>query len=79
VACLKFLSATSNPTVPTGLPELLRAEDVAKALSVSKGTVYQMAQGGEIPSIRIGTCLRFDPADVLEFVRACRRERRGTP
>jgi excisionase family DNA binding protein len=56
--------------------KLIRAEEVAEMLSVSKGRVYQMAQGGEIPSIRIGTCLRFDPGDVLEYIRAQKRERR---
>ena len=76
---MKSQSATSTPVVPTGLPELLRPRDVAKMLALSSVRVYQLAQTQEIPSIKIGKSIRFDPRDVAEFVRSCRRERRGTP
>jgi excisionase family DNA binding protein len=40
---------------------LWRVQDVARALSVSRSWVYKQAQEGDLPSLRIGGLLRFDP------------------
>lgn len=47
----------------------LTAEDLAKLLSVSKVTIFKQAAAGRIPSFRIGTCVRFDPRAVAEWLR----------
>jgi excisionase family DNA binding protein len=47
----------------------LTADDVAKLLSVSRITVFKQAKAGRIPSFRIGTCVRFDPKSVAEWMR----------
>jgi len=47
----------------------LTAEDVAKFLSVSKLTIYKHAAAGRIPSFRVGTCVRFDPRAVANWLR----------
>ena len=52
---------------------LLRAEEVAEMLGCSKWLVYDLAQRGELPSVRIGRSVRFDPEDVAAFV----NQRRG--
>jgi excisionase family DNA binding protein len=41
------------------LPELLRVEEVAAYLEVSKGLVYEMARRGELPTVRLGRLLRI--------------------
>jgi excisionase family DNA binding protein len=41
--------------------KLMSVEDVAALLSVSKYTVYRMAQSKKLPSIIIGGQRRFDP------------------
>ncbi len=43
---------------------LLRAEEVQKALSLGRSTVYQMMASGELPIVRIGRSVRV-PADAL--------------
>ncbi len=50
------------------LPPIMDAEDVAKALKVSAWTVYDMAQRGELPSLRIRNCLRFRTDRVMEWL-----------
>ena len=46
--------------------DLLRAEEVAIRLRVSRAQVYVMAQRGEIPCVKFGDrAIRF-PADKLE-------------
>jgi excisionase family DNA binding protein len=48
----------------------LTAEDLAKLLSVSKVTIFKHAAAGRIPSFRVGTCVRFDPRAVANWLRS---------
>lgn len=59
--------------LPSSLPELLKPDTVAKALSVSRVFIYKLASEGVLPCVRIGAALRFDPADVAAFI----SQRRG--
>jgi excisionase family DNA binding protein len=47
----------------------LTAEDLAKLLSVSRVTIFKQAAAGRIPSFRVGTCVRFDPRAVAQWLR----------
>lgn len=55
------------------VPRLLRAEEVARQLGLSRQHVYAMAASGELPSIKLRGAVRFDPADVEAFIREHRR------
>jgi excisionase family DNA binding protein len=48
----------------------LTAEELAKVLSVSKVTIFKHAAAGRIPSFRVGTCVRFDPRAVANWLRS---------
>jgi excisionase family DNA binding protein len=52
------------------------ADDVAFYLKVSRSMVYKLGQTGELPCLRVGACLRFDPSTVRAFARG---ELRGRP
>lgn len=43
--------------------------DVAEYLKVSRSWVYQRAEAGELPCLRIGGLLRFDPEGVRAYAR----------
>ncbi|PYX33192.1 MAG: hypothetical protein DMG77_00800 [Acidobacteria bacterium] len=47
----------------------LTAQDLAQMLSVSRITIFKQAKSGRIPSFRIGTCVRFDPKAVAQWLR----------
>ena len=47
----------------------LNAEELAELLNVSKITIFKQAKAGRIPSFRIGTCVRFDPKAVANWLR----------
>lgn len=47
----------------------LTADELAGLLSVSRITIFKQAKAGRIPSFRIGTCVRFDPKSVAEWLR----------
>jgi excisionase family DNA binding protein len=47
----------------------LTAKELAGFLCVSEITIYKHAAAGRIPSFRVGTCLRFDPRAVANWLR----------
>ncbi len=47
----------------------LTATQLAALLAVSKIIIYKLAQTNRIPSFRIGTCVRFDPKAVADWLR----------
>jgi excisionase family DNA binding protein len=57
---------TNAPTKADQEP-LWNAEDVAHFLKVSRSWVYQRAESGELPHLRVGGLIRFDPATVRAF------------
>jgi excisionase family DNA binding protein len=59
------------------LKRLLNAEEVAEALGVRPGWVYQEVRAGRIPHIRLGRYCRFN-ADSIEAW-AAERERGPVP
>ncbi|WP_017753529.1 helix-turn-helix transcriptional regulator [Calidifontibacillus oryziterrae] len=47
--------------------DLLKPEEVASLLKISKYTVYEMVKRGELQAIRIGRKMRFDPETIQKF------------
>ena len=47
---------------------LLKAEEVAKYLRISKSGAYRLMQTGEIPVVRIGKAVRVREEDIDSFV-----------
>jgi len=48
----------------------LTAKELARMLSVSTITIFKQAKAGRMPCLRIGTCVRFDPRAVANWLRA---------
>jgi excisionase family DNA binding protein len=49
---------------------LLPARDAAAALSISERSLWSLTKAGEIPAIRIGRAVRYDPADLRAWIEA---------
>jgi excisionase family DNA binding protein len=47
----------------------ITANELSKILAVSHVTIFKQAKAGRIPSFRIGTCVRFDPRAVANWLR----------
>ena len=69
-------SCNPNSTEPLSLADriekighALTANQLAEMLTVSKITVFKQAKIGRIPSFRVGTCVRFDPRSVAQWLR----------
>ena len=49
-------------------PPLIDAEAAAKRLGVTAETVRRMYRDDELPGVKVGRLLRFDPRDLEEWV-----------
>ena len=49
-------------------PKLLTARDAAKALAVCEKTLWALTDRGEIPVVRIGRSVRYDPQDLSRWI-----------
>jgi excisionase family DNA binding protein len=47
----------------------LTAKELSKLLSVSQVTIFKLAAAGRLPHFRIGTCIRFDPRRIANWLR----------
>jgi len=52
-----------------GIHHALTADELAKMLRVSRITILRRAKRGAIPSFRVGSCVRFDPAAISKWLR----------
>jgi excisionase family DNA binding protein len=55
----------SNDRTPTGY---LTVSEVATALRVSNMTVYRLVSAGDLPSVRVGRCVRLRADDVDQYL-----------
>jgi predicted DNA-binding transcriptional regulator AlpA len=45
------------------------ANDVGRFVKASRSWVYQQAQAGRLPCVKIGGLLRFEPAAIRAFIK----------
>lgn len=60
---------TNDSSPPDQKEALWDAKDVAAYLRSSRSWVYQRAEAGQLPCLRIGGLLRFDPAVIRAYAR----------
>jgi excisionase family DNA binding protein len=65
----------SVATVDSGEGPLLRIEDVARQLAISRSMAWKLVTYGQLRSVRIGRAVRVRPQDVEAFVAAATSER----
>ncbi len=53
---------------PVAEPILVRVEEAARLLSLSRSTIYEMLDAGELPSVRRGTARRIPVAALRAWV-----------
>lgn len=73
---MELCNSQNRSAEPMSLPDriermgrALTADELARLLTVAKVTIFKQAKAGRIPSFRIGTCVRFDPKTVAQWLR----------
>lgn len=56
---------------------LLDAKEIAEKLGVPESWVRESARSGAIPCVRLGRYVRFDLADVEEWIESCKQPGRA--
>jgi excisionase family DNA binding protein len=54
--------------------KLIGIKELSEMLSVKPATLYQWAELGQIPCIKMNGTLRFDPKDIEQWVNSCKKE-----
>jgi excisionase family DNA binding protein len=67
------MSPISPPAGASTAPALLTRAEASRFLSLSPRKLDQLAANGELPRVKIGAAVRFDPADLEAFVAAAKR------
>lgn len=58
---------TQNSEIPK-IEKLLKGNEVARLLNVSRSFAYLLMQTGTIPTVRLGRSIRVRPQDLLEYI-----------
>ena len=56
---------------------LLKPQAAADALSISPRKLWSLTAGGEVPCVRIGRSVRYDPADLKNLIAQQKQLKRG--
>ena len=62
---------------PGGVDRLLNADEVAERLAVSVRWVRETTRSGAIPHVQLGRSVRYDWADVVEWLDTCKHAGHG--
>ncbi|MCH8343174.1 MAG: helix-turn-helix domain-containing protein [Planctomycetes bacterium] len=58
------------------IPRLLRVAEAARVLAISPRKLWSLTDCGEIPCVRIGRSVRYDPVDLSNWIEA-KKQREG--
>lgn len=65
---------SSGPSKPT---LLLKTQQAAESLAISPRKLWSLTASGEIPHVRIGRCVRYDFADLQQWIADHKRRGRS--
>ncbi|MBI3407202.1 MAG: helix-turn-helix domain-containing protein [Planctomycetes bacterium] len=51
---------------------LLTSKEAAERLAISERKLWQLTKDCDIPAVRIGRAVRYDPRDLIEWVERCK-------
>ena len=70
------MTTTRNTVDPVDerMPRLLRIDDIADRLAISRSMAWKLVATGEMRSLRIGRSVRVRPADLDAYLAAAERE-----
>ena len=54
--------------------KLIDVKALSEVINVKPSTLYQWAELGQIPCLKLNGCLRFDLDEILGWIKSCKRE-----
>jgi len=59
---------SNYPSDPSYMSKLLKAEEVAERLSVSRSFAYSLMKTGQLPTVHLGRSVRVNPRDLEDYI-----------
>jgi predicted site-specific integrase-resolvase len=56
------------------MENLITVKDLSNRLNIKPKTLYQWAELGQVPCIKLNGCLRFSWSDIEKWILACKKE-----
>ena len=53
--------------------KLVTVKDVSQMMNVRPSTLYQWAELGQMPCVKINGALRFDLEDIMKWIESCKK------
>jgi predicted DNA-binding transcriptional regulator AlpA len=66
------IEGTLNKSSVEDLPDLLTAKDLERLLKIDVKTIYNYAQKGLLPYVRIQSNIRFERSEILHWIQGHR-------
>lgn len=63
---------------PSIEPMLLTARQAARSLNLSERTLYSITKRGDLPAVRVGRTVRYDPADLRAWIASAKNSPKGS-
>jgi excisionase family DNA binding protein len=67
-ACKEARPMITTNEPPTTLTPLMTVREAADVLRISERTLWSLTNAGELPSVRVGRSVRYDPIDVATWI-----------
>ena len=64
----RIMNFRSNGQTGLRLPKLLKPKEAADVLAVSERTLWTLTDNGDVPAVRIGHSVRYDPGDLAAWI-----------
>ena len=64
----RLIIMETNLNRSPSIGKLLKADEVAELLSVSRSFAYALMQTGQLPTVKLGRSVRVRPEDLEEFI-----------
>jgi len=62
------MPTTATPKLATDTPSLMTRPDAAMYLAVSARKLDHLVADGDLPRVKIGSCVRFERSDLDAFI-----------
>lgn len=59
-------------------PMLLTARQTAQMLAISERSLYSLTKAGDLPAVRIGRSVRYDPTDIRAWIASAKKSPQGS-
>jgi len=66
----RYLESLARGHAPEGLDRLMTSPEVARILSISERSLWQLTRDGVLPCVRIGRSVRYTARSLEEWIRS---------